>query len=154
MRKFISTTRARTPDEKPNRSMDSDKSAWTLKYRCSADWEKMPGDDQRRFCAGCQRFVYNVSAMSRAQREALASPGNMHECVFYAQRRDGEVARLSFLAALRRWFPLLRLAGWSALVAVLPVTLTGCMGVRAPRPGEVRPVQPEATPTSSQTTNQ
>src|SRR5207248_1208736 len=108
----------------------------------------------RRFCENCQKFVHNVSAMSRGEREKFADAANMRECVFYSQRNDGEIADLSFLARLRRYFPFLRLACWSALVALLPVTLTGCMGVRCPRPDDIRPIQPSATPTSSQTTNQ
>ena len=134
--------------------MNSNTSPWTIKQRCSADWDSMRGDDKRRFCEHCQKFVHNVSAMSQGEREAFADPANMRECVFYSQRRDGQVADLSFLVKLRRWFPFLRLACWSALVALLPVALTGCMGVRCPRPGEIRPVQPDTTPTSPSATNQ
>ena len=135
--------------------MKSNSSPWTIRQRCSADWDKMRGDDKRRFCEHCQKFVHNVSAMSSTERKAFADPANMRECVFYSQRRsNGEVADLSLLAKLRRWFPFLCLACWSTLVAVLPAALTGCMGVRCPRPGEIRPIQPETTPTSPQTTNQ
>ena len=134
--------------------MNSNTSPWTIRQRCSADWDKMRGDDKRRFCEHCQRFVHNVSAMSRAERERLARPENMQECVYYSQRSSGEVADLSLLARLRQMFPLLRLACWSALLALLPVTLTGCMGVRCPRPGEIRPIQSDDTPSSPQGTNQ
>jgi hypothetical protein len=134
--------------------MKSNASLWTIRQQCTADWEKMRGDDKRRFCEHCQKFVHNVSAMSREEREVFARPENMRECIFYSQRGDGEVADLSFLARLRQAFPFLRLACWSALVALLPATLTGCMGVRCPRPGEIRPLQPETTPTSSPATNQ
>jgi len=137
--------------------MESKTSPWTIKQRCAADWEKMRGDDKRRFCEHCQKFVHNISAMSRAERTAFADPANMRECVFYSRRSDGEVADLSFLARLRRWFPFLRFACWSTLASMLPATFTGCMmaGKRCePLPFEVRPVQPDATPTSSQTTNQ
>lgn len=80
----------------------------------------------------------------------LADPANMRECVFYCQRASGEVADLSFLAKLRRWFPVLRLACWSALVAALPVTLSGCMmGSRCCAP----PAQQDTTPSSSSATN-
>src|SRR3954453_7724509 len=127
-------------------------SPWTIRQRCSADWEQMPGDDRHRFCEHCQRYVHNISAMTSAERETLARPENMRECVFYSQRGNGEVADLSFLARLRRVFPFLRLACWSALVGLLPVMLTGCMGVRCPRPGVIRPIQPEPAP--PQTTNQ
>lgn len=133
--------------------MKPNTSPWEIKQPCTADWEKMRGDDKRRFCEHCQKFVHNVSAMSRTERAAFASPANRGECVLYCQRTDGKVANLSLLVRLRRWFPFLRLACWSALVALLPVTLTGCMGVRC-RPGDIRPIQPNATPTSSQTTGQ
>ena len=128
--------------------MESNTSPWTIRQQCSANWEKMPGNDKRRFCVHCQKFVHNVSAMSRTERESFASPGNMKECVFYCQRTDGGVADLSFLARLRRWLPFLRLAYWSALIALLPVALTGCMGVRCPRPGDIRPIQRNAEPAS------
>lgn len=114
----------------------------------------MLGNDKRRFCEHCRKYVHNVSAMTRSEREAFANPANMRECVFYCQRSDGEVADLSFLAGLRRWFPFLRLVCWSALIALLPVALTGCVGMRAPRPGDIQPIPQNATETSSQVTNQ
>jgi hypothetical protein len=127
-------------------------SPWTIRQRCNADWEKMRGDDKHRFCEQCQRYVHNVSAMSRSERETLAAPSNMRECVFYSQRRNGEVANLSFLAKIRSWFPFLRLAGWSAIIALLPVTLTGCMGVRC-TPERRKLLEQTHSPTS-QNTNQ
>lgn len=133
--------------------MKPNTSPWTIRQRCSADWETMRGDDKRRFCEHCQKFVHNVSAMSRTERETFADPANMRECVFYSQRANGDVADLSLLVRLRRWFPFLRLACWSALVALLPVALTGCMGVRCP-PDRIRPLPQSDTPGSSQTTNQ
>src|SRR5215510_12473756 len=110
--------------------MKSNASAWAVRKPCPADWDKMRGDDKRRFCEHCQKYVHNVSAMSRAERETFAEPARMHECILYCHRPDGRIVNLSFLAALRRWFPLLRLACWSTLLALLPATLTGCMGKR------------------------
>jgi hypothetical protein len=132
--------------------MNSPASPWTIKQRCSADWDTMRGDDKRRFCEHCQKHVHNVSAMTRAEREKFADPANRHECVFYAQRANGTVADLSLMFKLRRWFPFLRLACWSALLALLPVTLTGCMGIRCPT--DLRPLPPNAMPNSTSTTNQ
>lgn len=132
--------------------MNSNTSPWTISQHCTANWEQMRGDDKRRFCEHCQRHVHNVSAMSPTERETFARPENMRECVFYSQRNDGEVADLSFLVRVRRWFPFLRLACWSALVALLPTTLTGCMMGRRCPPGEIRPIQPETAP--PQTANQ
>jgi hypothetical protein len=121
--------------------MGHNNSPWKIKQPCSADWNRMRGDDKRRFCEGCQKFVHNVSAMSREERTAFADPANSRECIFICQRTDGKIADLSLLAVFRRWFPFLRLASWTALVALLPLALTGCMGVQyKPMLGEPRPV--------------
>jgi hypothetical protein len=112
----------------------------------------MRGDDKARFCGHCQKNVHNVSAMSEKERAEFAKPLHQHECVVYFQRSNGRIADLSFLSLVRRWFPFLRVAGWSALVAILPMTLTGCMGVRVP-PRVVEPVQTNGTNSSSQNTN-
>ena len=129
--------------------MDSNTSPWKINRPCSANWEEMRGDDKRRFCDHCQKYVHNVSAMNRAERETYASPDKMHECVFYCQRPDGRIVDLSILAAVRRWFPFLRLAYWSALLALLPATLTGCkMGQRC-TPVEPAPRTEPANPAST-----
>lgn len=135
--------------------MESDTSPWTIRQRCLANWDQMPGDDQRRFCGHCQKHVYNLSALTPAERAKFATPGYLHECVFYSRRANGEIANLSLLAKLRRWFPILRLACWSALLGVLPVTLTGCMGVRCPAKIQTLPANtpPASSPTTNQTNN-
>lgn len=91
--------------------------------------------------------------MTREEREVFASPAGMRECIFYSQRSDGEVADLSLLAKLRRWFPILRPACWSVLVAILPVGLTGCMmGVRTDV--KVTPIPPNTSTNLQQNTIQ
>jgi hypothetical protein len=120
--------------------MNSDTSPWKIRQPCRADWNQMRGDDRRRFCEHCQKYVYNVSAMPRAERESFASPAKMGECIFYCQRADGQIADLSFLAALRRWFPFLRLACWTTLVGLLPFITTGCPGMRRISPDSFKPL--------------
>lgn len=136
--------------------MKSDTSPWTIRQRCSADWEKMRGDDKRRFCEHCKKFVHNVSAITQKERKVLAEPASMGECVFYYQRPGGKIADLAFLTKLRRWIPFLRFACWSAFVALLPFAVAGCwcMGVRVCRDSGVRPIQPDSAPSSAQGTNQ
>jgi hypothetical protein len=58
---------------------------------CSADWSSMKGDDRVRFCGGCEKNVYNLSAMDRADAEALlrAKEGNL--CARLYRRSDGTV---------------------------------------------------------------
>jgi hypothetical protein len=132
--------------------MASKPSPWKILHPCSADWNKMRGNDKRRFCDRCQKFVHNVSAMNQRERTAFAHPSNQHACVFYLQRTDGTVADLSLMARLRSWFPFLRMAGWTALITLLPATLTGCMGVRCPRGLDIRPLPQNETVTPSQAT--
>jgi hypothetical protein len=38
---------------------------------CLADWERMIGTEQIRFCEQCNKHVYNLSAMSRGEAAAL-----------------------------------------------------------------------------------
>jgi hypothetical protein len=38
---------------------------------CSADWNKMQGDDRKRFCTACQLNVYNLSDMAPGEVEQL-----------------------------------------------------------------------------------
>src|SRR3954469_19985825 len=34
---------------------------------CTADWSQMTGDDRTRHCGACQKNVYNLSGMTRAE---------------------------------------------------------------------------------------
>jgi hypothetical protein len=59
---------------------------------CNADWDAMKGDDRVRFCGSCQKNVYNLSALSRADAEHLIAK---HEgpppCIRLYKRTDGTV---------------------------------------------------------------
>ncbi len=37
---------------------------------CSADWDRMIGDERARFCGQCELNVYNLSAMSTLEAES------------------------------------------------------------------------------------
>ncbi len=58
---------------------------------CNADWEKMIGDDQIRFCAHCQKDVYNLSGMAREEAETLIREREGELCVRLYRRADGTV---------------------------------------------------------------
>lgn len=58
---------------------------------CSADWDKMVGDERARFCAQCEKNVYNLSSMTRAAAEALLIEKEGRLCVRYFQRADGTI---------------------------------------------------------------
>lgn len=58
---------------------------------CNASWDEMKGDDRVRFCGGCEKNVYNLSAMAREEAESLlrAKEGNL--CARLYRRADGTV---------------------------------------------------------------
>ncbi len=58
---------------------------------CPADWDAMTGTDQARFCDQCHKNVYNLSALTRAEAEALIQEKEGHLCVRYYARADGTV---------------------------------------------------------------
>ncbi len=58
---------------------------------CPADWAAMTGDDRVRACSQCDRRVYNLSAMTRVEAEALITQHEGRLCVRYFRRRDGTI---------------------------------------------------------------
>jgi hypothetical protein len=58
---------------------------------CSARWEEMIGDERVRFCTHCAKNVYNLSAMPRAEAEALLVEKEGQLCARLYQRKDGTV---------------------------------------------------------------
>ncbi len=58
---------------------------------CSADWNKMVGDERQRHCAECKLNVYNLSGMSRRAAENLLIEAEGRVCVRYFKRADGTV---------------------------------------------------------------
>ena len=59
--------------------------------RCTASWEEMVGDDRVRFCGECSKNVYNLSAMTREDAEALLHAKEERMCVRLYRREDGTV---------------------------------------------------------------
>jgi len=58
---------------------------------CKADWDRMRGDERVRFCAECNLNVYNLSAMTRREAEALITNAEGRLCVRYYRRADGTI---------------------------------------------------------------
>ena len=101
---------------------------------CDADWEGMAGTEKVRFCGGCRKSVYNLSAMTRAEAEqTLARPDGMpcvrfhHDAIGAPLTREARPERRRFLALLV-----------GSLLALIG------MGGAAPRPASAAP--PEIAP--------
>jgi hypothetical protein len=63
---------------------------------CAIDWDAMAGDEQKRFCAHCQRFVHNLSAMTEAEAADLLCRDAGRLCVRYAPAADGSPLTLGY----------------------------------------------------------
>src|SRR3954465_5748427 len=58
---------------------------------CHASWEAMTGDERARFCQSCEKTVYNLSAMTSKDAEALLAEHGEKACVRFYRRADGTV---------------------------------------------------------------
>jgi hypothetical protein len=59
---------------------------------CRADWERMEWEDEEghvRFCRTCEKNVYNISLMSRAEALDLIRAKEGQLCLRLAKRKDG-----------------------------------------------------------------
>jgi hypothetical protein len=69
---------------------------------CQARWEDMKGDDRVRFCGQCEKNVFNLSAMPRAEAEALLRERSGEMCVRLYKRTDGTVLTADCPVGVRR----------------------------------------------------
>ena len=58
---------------------------------CSASWAAMTGDERVRSCGACQKQVFNLSAMTRDEAQALIVEKAGTLCVRYFRRADGTI---------------------------------------------------------------
>jgi hypothetical protein len=58
---------------------------------CKQRWEDMVGDERVRVCAGCERPVFNLSAMTMEDAEAVLATRGVTPCVRFYKRGDGTV---------------------------------------------------------------
>lgn len=45
----------------------------TIQTPCPMDWDRMPGDERRRFCDACGKHVYDLAAMRPDELAQLTS---------------------------------------------------------------------------------
>ena len=116
---------------------------------CSADWNRMFGDERKRFCGGCKMNVYNLSGMTRYDAENLLKNAEGRLCVRYFQRADGTILTKDCpvgWAKVKR-----RMTAFATAVFATIVTVAGALGFLAifarresgPVMGEMVPVKIE-----------
>lgn len=98
---------------------------------CSADWDEMSGDARVRFCGKCEKNVYNLSAMTREEGEALVKEKEGRLCVRLYQRKDGTVITSDCPVGVRR--ARLRARVWASIsgAAASAALVLGLFGGRA-----------------------
>jgi hypothetical protein len=62
-----------------------------LGFKCKQRWEDMVGDERVRACGGCDRPVFNLSEMTRAEAERVLATRGLTPCVRFYRRPDGTV---------------------------------------------------------------
>jgi hypothetical protein len=105
---------------------------------CHADWARMSGDDRTRHCSQCEKNVYNLSSMTRAEAEALLIEKEGKLCVRFYQRADGTILTADCpdgLARRRRRRRVIAVTfGAMSAVAAAGTMLRGMMMMGAPCP--------------------
>lgn len=90
---------------------------------CSADWNRMAGDERKRFCGDCKMNVYNLSGMTKYDAENLLKNAEGRLCVRYFQRADGTILTKDCpvgWARVKR-----KMSAFATAVFALIVTITG-----------------------------
>jgi hypothetical protein len=91
-----------------------------LGFACKERWEDMVGDDRVRACAGCDRQVFNLSAMTREEAEALLASRGLTPCVRFYRRPDGTVMTTDCPTSRPRSRSLAGVAAGATLAAASP----------------------------------
>ncbi|MBZ0117046.1 MAG: hypothetical protein K8H88_08635 [Sandaracinaceae bacterium] len=98
---------------------------------CTEAWSGMAGDDRKRFCGICKQDVFNLSAMTCEEAEALVTRAEGRVCVRFHRRADGTVTTRDcaprLLEASRRRAR--RVLGVAAVAVAGVMSLIGGAGV-------------------------
>src|ERR1700735_2236764 len=69
---------------------------------CKASWDDMRGDETKRFCTGCSKHVYNLSAMSQSEADHFLRRASEVPCLKFYRRSDGTILFENCPKGLRR----------------------------------------------------
>jgi hypothetical protein len=116
---------------------------------CHARWNDMVGDEKSRHCAACDKFVFNLSAMTREEAELTMLEKTGDVCIRLYRRTDGTVMTADCPVGVRR--KRLRVVGVLAMGAGALASAAGYLALREPEhsvtmgavEGELRAIPPE-----------
>lgn len=75
----------------------------TIAKPCAMNWEAMTGDERQRYCAHCDKHVYNLSQLTRPQAEALLMQTKGNLCARFERRADGSILTADEVASSPRF---------------------------------------------------
>jgi hypothetical protein len=84
---------------------------------CKERWADMVGDERVRVCNGCERPVFNLSEMTRAEAEAVLAARGIKPCVRFYRRADGTVMTADCSTGARRSRRLAVVAAGTAMLS-------------------------------------
>ncbi len=58
---------------------------------CTESWSSMTGDERARHCGTCDKTVFDLSVLTRAEAEALLAAKGANMCGRYRERSDGTI---------------------------------------------------------------
>ena len=101
---------------------------------CTANWDEMKGTEQIRYCSECDKYVYNLSEMTRREAEELVVSSGDQMCARLTRDLKGQTLTVESL-------PPVRLLGWkpgrvanavvSALISITPAAVPLASGQAA-----------------------
>jgi hypothetical protein len=89
----------------------------TVASPCSVSWNAMQGNGRVRHCGQCDKQVFNIDAMTRADAEALLAERGEGACVRFYRRFDGTILTADCPVGVRARVKVRAL--WAAAVTVM-----------------------------------
>jgi hypothetical protein len=97
---------------------------------CSTAWESMAGDDRSRFCSECDKIVYNLSAMTRREAEALVREADGKLCARLVRDTNGSIVTVSEPIGLN--LVKLRASKWAGAVVATMLSFSNQVNGQTP----------------------
>lgn len=91
---------------------------------CRERWEDMRGDERARHCARCDKTVFDLSALTRDEAEALLAEKGASMCARFYRRADGTVMTADCDVGARA-----RRRGWALAAGVALAAGAGAIGL-------------------------
>ncbi|MBU6452412.1 MAG: hypothetical protein KGS72_11575 [Cyanobacteria bacterium REEB67] len=106
---------------------------------CASEWEKMSGNESKRFCGGCAKYVYNLSAMSKSEAEDFLSAVREVPCLKFYRRADGTIMFENCPKGLRRLRDAAKVAWKAASLALAFLCSWGGVAAKGEDEGREEP---------------